>query len=119
MDESLQMLGNAVVKHWAKSFMGYAVPAESRIEGFSFGDVTVTEVEVKHGTKWIEMPYHYILEFSYSIDTASEKYLSSVDGIAGKGTFDGLYRELFVKDLGEGNIGIVNTATPCPSSFLQ
>lgn len=43
--------------------------------------------------------------------TASDEYFARGDGVSGKGTFKGLFRELCVKDLGGGNFDILSAGT--------
>ncbi len=57
------------------------------------------------------MKYHYVAHINYNITTATEEYFASGDDVAGKGSFDGLFRELCIKSLGGGNFEIVSTGT--------
>ena len=57
------------------------------------------------------MPYHYVVQMTYDIETASDKYLAAGDGVSGKGNFSGLFRELCVKALENGSFAIVSIGT--------
>lgn len=97
-DESPQVIGNAAAEIWLRSFMAENTPAESRISKYTITDVTVIAGEPKAGVKWDEMAYQYVVQLTYDITTASDQYSAAGDGISGKGSFEGLFRELYVKE---------------------
>lgn len=102
-DEPPQYIGDTAADVWLKSFMNEQTPAESRISDYEITDVTVISGEPKKGTKWEDMAYQYVVQVTYNITTATEQYLAAADGISGKGSFQGLFRELCVKvKVGDG-----------------
>ena len=96
-DESPQVIGNTAAEVWLKSFMDENTPAESRISDYTITDVTVIAGEPKSGVKWEDMAYQYVVRVTYDMTTATEQYISAGDGISGKGSFEGLFRELCVQ----------------------
>lgn len=96
-DEPPQYIGNTAAEIWLKSFMGEKTPAENRISDYKITDVTVIAGQPKEGVTWEDMDYQYVVQLTYDITTATEQYLSAGDGISGKGSFQGLFRELCVK----------------------
>ncbi|MDC0700495.1 DUF4825 domain-containing protein, partial [Blautia wexlerae] len=110
-DEPLDVIGNTAATVFLNSFVGEDVPADRRIAAFQITDVTVIAGEPKAGTTREEMPYHYVVQMTYDIETSSEEYLAAGDGISGKGKFSGLFRELCVKALENGGFEIVSAGT--------
>lgn len=110
-DEPLDVIGNTAATVFLKSFVGEGVPAEHRIASFEITDVTVIAGEPKAGSTWEELPYQYVVQMTYDIETASEEYLAAGDGVSGKGKFSGLFRELCVKTLENGGFAIVSVGT--------
>ena len=110
-DEPPQVVGETAVKIWLQSFMQADTPAESRISDYTIEDVTVIAGTPKEGQSWQDMRYHYVVRTNYTIQTASEQYLSPSDGVSGLGSFSGLFRELCVKSLEDGSFEIVSVGT--------
>lgn len=110
-DEPPDVIGNTAATVYLNSFAGESVPVESRIADFQITDIAVIAGEPKAGTTREEMPYHYVVQMTYDIETASDKYLAAGDGVSGKGNFSGLFRELCVKALENGSFAIVSIGT--------
>lgn len=110
-DEPLDVIGNTAATVFLNIFAGESVPAESRIANFQITDIALIAGEPKAGTSREEMPYHYVVQMTYDIETASEEYLAAGDGVSGKGKFSGLFRELCVKALENGSFAIVSAGT--------
>ena len=96
-DEPAQVIGDTAAAVWLKSFMEAGVPAESRISDYTITKVNVIAGEPKAGIQWEDMAYQYVVQITYDITTATEEYFAPGDGVSGKGTFKGLFRELGVK----------------------
>lgn len=110
-DEPPQVIGETAAAIWLKSFIGDSVPASDRISDFTVKMVTVISGTPKAGQEWHDMPYQYVVQVEYSITTATTEYHSPEDGIAGAGTFEGIFRELCVKSLANGSFEIVSVGT--------
>lgn len=110
-DETLEVLGRTAAEVWLTAQTDPAVPDEQRLAGYEIREVTVAAGTPPAGQSWEEMPYQYLVQVEYDIRTASEAYHAPGDGIAGRGSFEGLYRELGVKALGDGEYAIVSVGT--------
>ncbi|WRS28485.1 M56 family metallopeptidase [Oscillospiraceae bacterium MB08-C2-2] len=110
-DEPPQVIGETAAIIWLKSYMEESTPPVERIEDYNINAVTVISGTPKSGQNREDMSYHYVVRINYDITTASEEYFAPGDGVAGKGTFKGLFRELCVKDLGSGNFAIISAGT--------
>lgn len=110
-DEPPQVIGDTAAIIWLKSFVGAQVPAESRIYDYTITKVNVIAGEPKAGTQWEDMAYQYVVQIRYDITTATEEYFAPGDGVSGKGTFQGLFRELCVKAIDGGSYQIVSVGT--------
>lgn len=104
-DEDGWVMGEVAAIQWLNSYKGDDVSETERIKDYTINDVLVMAVDMS--TSGDQM-YDYIVTINYSIMTATEGYLALADNISGKGTFDGLHRELYVKGLGMGNFQIVD-----------
>lgn len=111
-DEPAQIIGETAAITWLKTYMDESVPSVERIADYKINEVTVISGTPKKGQTWQDMKYHYVVRINYDITTASDEYFAPGDGVSGKGTFKGLFRELCVKDLGGGNFDILS-ATGC------
>lgn len=96
-DAPPQVIANAAAEAWLNAQMGEQVPEERRISDHTITDVSVLAGDPKQGVRWEDMAYQYVVHVTYQITTATEQYRAPGDGVAGKGTFDGLFRELGVK----------------------
>lgn len=114
-DEPPEVIGHTAAVIWLKSLMsseGREVPAESRISDYAIVDVSVIVGTPREGEKWEDMKYHYVVRVNYNITTATEEYFAPGDGVAGKGTFEGLFRELCVRaPQGNSQFEIVSVGT--------
>ncbi len=110
-DEPAQVIGKTAAIIWLKSSMEEGVPPAERIEDYKINKVTVISGTPTEGQTRQDMQYHYVVRMSYDITTASDEYFAPGDGVSGKGTFKGLFRELCVKELGGGNFDIVGIGT--------
>lgn len=110
-DEPLQVLGTTAATVWLNAKLDESVPDTERLAGYSIQSVRATEGTPPAGQSREELPYQYLVRISYDITTASEAYSAPGDGIAGLGTFAGLYRELGVKELEQGSYAIVSVGT--------
>ncbi len=110
-DEPAQVIGENAAIIWLKSYMGESAPPAERIADYEIHDVTVIAGAPKEGQPRQDIPYHYVVRVSYGITTASDAYFAPGDGVSGKGTFKGLFRELCVRDLESGNFDIVEAGT--------
>lgn len=115
-DESAQVIGETAAKLWLKSYMEEAVPLTERISDYTINNVTVIAGDSRKGQSRADMEYHYVVRMDYDITTASEEYLVPGDGVSGEGTFQGLFREIYVKELSgnqtsSGNFEIVGAGT--------
>jgi len=91
--------------------MEESTPPTERIVDYKINGVTVISGTPPEGRARQDMEYHYVVRIDYDITTASDEYFAPGDGVSGKGTFEGLFRELCIKDLGGGNFGIVSVGT--------
>ncbi len=96
-DEPPEVIGRTAAEVWLKSYMGSSVPAESRLAAYEVTGVNVISGTPKAGERWEDMQYQYVVRVNYNITTAAEGYIAPGDGVSGKGTFEGLFRELCVK----------------------
>lgn len=110
-DEPVQVIGETAAILWLKTYMEESTPDSSRIESYKINEVTVISGTPKAGKNREDMNYHYVVRMNYDITTASDEYFAPGDGVAGKGNFEGLFRELCVKDLGGGNFDIISAGT--------
>jgi len=110
-DEPPQVIGETAASIWLKSYMEESTPPVERIEDYEINEVTVISGTPKAGQNWQDMNYHYVVRMNYDITTASDEYFAPGDGVSGRGTFKGLFRELSVKDLGGGNFDILSAGT--------
>ena len=110
-DEPPQVIGETAAINWLKSYMEESTPPVERIENYEISEVTVISGTPKAGQNREDMNYHYVVQVNYDITTASDEYFAPGDGVSGKGTFKGLFRELCVKDLGGGNFDIISAGT--------
>lgn len=110
-DEPAQVIGETAAIIWLKSYMEESIPLTERISDYTINTVTVIEGTPKEGQSWKDMKYHYVVRVDYDITTASDKYFAPGDGVSGKGTFKGLFCELYVKALGGGNFNILGSGT--------
>lgn len=105
-DEPPQVIGTVAVMQWLNHYKEDAVSNIERITDYTVDHVSVAAAS-KAGQTSQDMPYDYVVRANYSITTASEEYRAPDDGISGKGVFDGLSRELYVKSLSNGNFEVV------------
>lgn len=91
--------------------MGEDVSPTERIANYTINAVTVIAGDSREGQSPADMEYHYVVRVNYDIITAFEEYFAPGDGVSGKGTFKGLFRELYVKALENGNFDIVGSGT--------
>lgn len=110
-DEPPEVLGRVAAGVWLTAQTDPAVPDEQRLAGYEIKEVSVVAGTPPAGERWEEMPYQYLVRVDYDIRTASEAYLAPGDGVAGKGSFSGLFRELAVKALEGGSYAIVSAGT--------
>lgn len=110
-DEPAEVIGDAAAHIWLKSYMEETTPPVERIVDYAINAITVSSAEPKEGQAWEDMNYHHVVRVNYSITTASEEYSNPSDLISGKGKFDGLSRELYVRDVDKGNFSIVSIGT--------
>nr|WP_246542831.1 M56 family metallopeptidase [Fusibacter paucivorans] len=110
-DEPVQVIGETAANIWLKSHMEENIASTERIADYTINAVTVIAGDPKVGQKWTDMEYHYVVRVNYDIATASEEYFAPGDGASGKGTFQNLFRELYVKALGTGNFEIAGVGT--------
>lgn len=103
-------IGEAAVRCWLDSKVGVQIPETERIGNYTVGKITVTAGDLKEGETGEDMPYDYVVQANYSITTDSEAYHMPGDGVSGKGTFDGLYREIHVRALDNGDYEIVSVS---------
>lgn len=106
-DEPAQGIGKVAAMQWLNSYMGEKVPGAQRISGYTIDRVTVLGYERSESDSEIE-DYSIHVRIQYGITAATADYSSPEDGISGKGTFDGLFREMYVKMLGDGNFAVVS-----------
>lgn len=110
-DEPPQVIGENAAIVWLKSFMKENTPLAERIVDYKMKRVAAISGTPSEEEAWQDMKYNYIVRVDYDITTASNEYLAPGDGIAGKGTFEGLSRELYIKDLGSNTFGIIGVGT--------
>ncbi len=110
-DEPAQVIGETAANIWLKSYIGENAPPTERIADYTINAVTVIAGDPKEGQSRADMEYHYVARVNYDVATASEEYFAPSDGVSGKGMFQGLFRELCVKALGNGNFEIVSIGT--------
>lgn len=110
-DETLEVLGRTAAEVWLTAQTDPAVPDDLRLAGYEIQEVTVAAGTPPAGQSWEEMSYQYLVRVEYDIRTASEAYRAPGDGIAGRGSFEGLSRELGVKVLEHGEYAIVSVGT--------
>lgn len=110
-DEPAEVIANTAAEVWLKSLTGNNVPVENRIAAYEIVGVSVVVGEPRTGEKREDMKYHYVVRVNYNITTATERYYFPADGASGKGTFKGLFRELCVKALSNGQFEIVHIGT--------
>lgn len=110
-DEPAPVIGETAANIWLKSYMGEGVSPTERIADYTINAVAVIVGGPKEGQRWSDMAYQYVVRVDYDITTASEEYFAPGDGVSGKGTFQGLFRELCVKALENGNFEIVSVGT--------
>ncbi|WMJ85218.1 M56 family metallopeptidase [Oscillospiraceae bacterium LTW-04] len=110
-DEPAQVIGETAANIWLKSYMGENVSPTERIADYTINAVTVIAGDPNEGQRWSDMAYQYVVRVDYDITTASEEYFAPGDGASGKGMFQGLFRELCVKALGNSNFEIVSIGT--------
>lgn len=110
-DETPQAIGKVAVMQWLNRYKGDKVSNLERITDYTVDSVNVISGTPKAEQTWQDMPYHYVVRAEYSIATAAEEYLSPADGVSGKGWFEGLFRELCVKSLGDGNFEVISIGT--------
>ncbi|HHV08720.1 MAG TPA: hypothetical protein GXX75_00380 [Clostridiales bacterium] len=119
-DETPQVIGEVAVVQWLNRYKGDTVSDLERITDYTVDSVNVISGTPKAGQTWLDMPYHYVVRAKYSIATATEEYLAPADGVSGKGLFEGLFRELCVKSLGDGYFEVVSIGTGGgEQAFLQ
>lgn len=107
-DEPAKVIGNTAAEVWLKSFVGNTVPAKSRISDYEITNIDVVTLDQKTGVSKEDMEYHYVVNLTYNITTATEDYDAPWDGLKGKTTAKGLYKELYVKSLKNGSFEIVS-----------
>ena len=110
-DEPAQVIGEVAATQWLNGFADDSVPETERISDYTIHNVSVIAGEPKAGQAYEDMRYHYVVGVEYGITTAGDGYFAPGDGVSGKDTFDGLFRELCVKALGDGNFTIVSVGT--------
>lgn len=109
--ETAEVIGQTAATVWLDSFKEGRIPLNARISDYEIEKVSVISGTPKAGQTRAEMAYHYVVRVNYSITTASEQYRSPGAGIAGSGTFNGVFCELCVKELGNGSFEIVSVGT--------
>lgn len=110
-DEPAQVIGEVAAAQWLNRFTAETQPEAQRIASYTIDNVSVQTAEPQAGQSRGELPYQYIAQVQYSITSASLAFYSSYDNITGKGTFTGLFRQLYIQDLGSGNFSIVAVDT--------
>ncbi len=110
-DEPAEVIGRTAAEVWLKSLMDAETPAEQRIAAYEITDVSVIAGEPRAGEQWADMKYQYVVRVNYNITTATEDYFAPGDGVSGKGTFQGLFRELSLKAQEAGGFEIVYIGT--------
>lgn len=110
-DEPAEVIGRTAAEVWLKSLMDEETPAEQRIADYEITGVSVIAGEPRAGEQWADMKYQYVVRVNYNITTATEAYFAPGDGVSGKGTFQGLFRELSVKVHENGQFEIVYIGT--------
>lgn len=110
-DETLQAIGKVAALEWLDRYKDEKAADNERITDYSLYSVKVISCKPEANQTWQEMPYQYVVCLEYSITTATQEYRSPVNGISGKGLFEGLYIELSLKDLGRGNYEVVGVGT--------
>ena len=110
-DESDVVMGETAAILWLKSYMEESTPPTQRIVDYEINGVTVISGTPPRGRARQDMEYHYLVRIDYDITTALDEYFAPGDGVSGKGTFEGLFRELCIKDLGGGNFDVVSIGT--------
>ena len=110
-DEPVEVIGDAAAHIWLKSYMEESTSPVERIADYAINAITVTSVKPREDQAWENMNYHHAVRVDYRITTNSEEYSNPSDLIDGKGEFDGLSRELYVRDMGNGNFSIISSGT--------
>lgn len=110
-DEPPEVLGDVAAKTYLAQFTRPEAPDTERLAEYTLRECRTVSGTPPEGQSWEEMPYQYLVQITYDITTASEGYLAPGDGIAGLGSFAGLYRELAVKALERGGYAIVSAGT--------
>lgn len=110
-DEPAEVIGRTAAEVWLKSLMDEETPAEQRIADYEITGVSVIAGEPRAGEQWADMKYQYVVRVNYNITTATEDYFAPGDGVSGKGTFQGLFRELSLKAQETGGFEIVYIGT--------
>ncbi|GEM_PF-4420004 len=108
-DEPAQVIGEVAAMQWLNSYMDEKVSDPERISDYTIDSVTVLGTEISESGGEIA-DYIIHVRVQYEITTASEEYSAPDDGISGKGTFGGLFRELYVKRLDNGNFALVSVS---------
>lgn len=107
-DETAQVIGNTAAEIWLNSLKAETVSDKERLADYIVTKVNIIEANPNNTTSTGENKYHYLVQATYNITTATEEYVSSADSISGKGTFEGLFRELYIKSLDNSNFEIVS-----------
>ncbi len=110
-DEPPEVLGDVGANTFLAWLTRPEAPDTERLAGYTLRECRTVSGTPPEGQSWEEMPYQYLVQITYDITTASEAYLAPGDGVAGLGSFAGLYRELAIKQLKGGGYAIVSVGT--------
>lgn len=105
---SAKNIANAAALAWFKPQLGSNNPPQERITDYNIAKITVDSAEPIAEENRQDMEYHYAVRVDYSLTTETDEFVSPEDGIAGRGTFEGLSRKLNVKEWGYGKFEIVS-----------
>lgn len=88
-------------------YMQESTPANKKIESYEITGINPVELKSDNSKDSAKMSYQYVAQITYKIVTLSDEYSAENDDISGKGTFENLYREICIKNQGDGKYEIV------------
>lgn len=110
-DEPAQVIGEVAAAQWLNHFTAETQSESRRIASYTIDKVSVQTADPQAGQSHVEMAYHYITQVQYQVTSHSLSFHWPLDNIFGKGTFTGLFRQLYIQELDGGNFSIVAVDT--------
>ena len=103
--------GKVAATVWLDSLNSDTTSSQNRIASYQINNTIITSGTPHNEIYWEDMKYHYVVLVNYDITTATDDYLSVLDGLSGKSTFKGLTRELSIRMSETGSYEIVHIGT--------